>query len=142
MKVIQLLLLPLFLNSVISAMQSPPPAVEIKSEQITPYLEQLKIAVSQNAASEEIRKLIEGIQKIRSDFARYPLERKRAFNIIAREKAFLLGHAKSFADIYNTQVIELTKLNRPITADLKKNHANAYINIELINDFLATLEPQ
>jgi hypothetical protein len=135
----------LFCNA-LWAMQSPPrspaPIAEKKAVTIVPYLEQLKLALSTIATPEEVRVIIEDIQKVRQELVKYPLERKRASALIARERAFLIGHAKSAADIYNTQVDFLVKNNKPISDDLKKRHANAYINVELIKDFLATLEPQ
>lgn len=119
---------------------SPTPMTERKSSEIVPYIEQLKIAISTMAAPEDIREIIEEIQKISRGFSKYPLEKKRASQIIMREKAFLLGHAKSVADIYNTQVKFLTEHNKPIPEDLKKKHANAYINLELIQQFIVPLD--
>lgn len=142
MKSARLILFPLLIAHFVNAMRSPSasPVIEVKSSQIVPYVEQLKMALSTIATPEEIRQIIEAIQNIRREFSRYPLERRRASQIIAREKAFLMGHAKSVVDIYNEQVRFLTKHDKPISDDLKKKHANAYINLELIQDFLATLE--
>ncbi len=142
MNIVRLLLLPLFLSTITSAMQSPPPKAEKKASDILPYVQQLKEALSNNAVPEDIRKIIETIQSIRQEFVKYPLERKKASAIIAREKAFLIGTAKSAAERLDIKVKYFIAQNKPLFAATKKEHENAYINIELINNFLATLEPQ
>lgn len=138
---VRLLLFPVFLSTITSAMQSPPPRAERKANDIQPYVIELKEALSNNAEPQNIRKIIETIQSIRHEFVKYPLERRKASAIIAREKEFLIGTAKSAAERLDIKVKYFIAQNKPLFPATKKEHENAYINIELINNFLATLEP-
>jgi hypothetical protein len=61
-------------------------------------------------------------------------------DVLAPNKALLIGNAESAARVVDLEVQNLTKRGKSVPAQLQAQHANARTNIHLVKDFLYPLE--
>lgn len=104
-------------------------------------MERLKKALTDKEDPAIIQKIIDEINARAKEISKYPQQTRYLWNeIIAKQKAFILGTAQSTYRVIDIFVQNLTANNKPVFDSVKKQHLNAQINLNLIIEFLAPLE--
>lgn len=105
-------------------------------------VEQLKKALFEKTDSKIIQRLLNEIKTTIKNGKSSMYDYYTWHDVIAPEKASLIGNAESAARVVDLEVQNLTKRGKPVPAELQAQHANARTNIHVVKDFLYPLEQQ
>ncbi len=105
-------------------------------------VEQLKKALFEKTDSKIIQRLLKEITTTIKERKSSMYDYYAWHDVLAPNKASLVGNAESAARVVDLEVQNLTKRGKSVPAELQAQHANARTNIHLVKDFLYPLEQQ